>query len=98
MANAGRENIRETYESRFKAFANWCAARGRRPGPRTTEVDLVPYVSRLRREGIGHDTIRLSIATIVDMNTRLVSATPERLSLQIMAAFCDILSCTPRPT
>lgn len=26
---------------------------------------------------------------------RLVSGTPERLSLQVMAALCDILSCTP---
>ncbi|TQE33097.1 tyrosine-type recombinase/integrase [Streptomyces ipomoeae] len=70
LANSGRENTRETYESRFKAFANWCAARGRRPGPRTTEANLVSYVSHLRRQGIGHDTIRLSIAAIVDMNAR----------------------------
>ena len=26
---------------------------------------------------------------------RLVSGTPERLSLQVLAAFCDIFSCTP---
>ncbi|HEY4993966.1 MAG TPA: helix-turn-helix transcriptional regulator [Nakamurella sp.] len=26
---------------------------------------------------------------------RLVSGTPERMSLQVMAALCDILSCTP---
>ena len=26
---------------------------------------------------------------------RLVSGTPERLSLQVLAAFCDILDCTP---
>ncbi|MFD1145652.1 helix-turn-helix domain-containing protein [Saccharothrix hoggarensis] len=26
---------------------------------------------------------------------RLVSGTPERLSLQVLAAFCDILGCTP---
>ena len=26
---------------------------------------------------------------------RLVSGTPERLSLQVMAALCDILACTP---
>ncbi|MGH3438929.1 MAG: helix-turn-helix domain-containing protein [Sciscionella sp.] len=26
---------------------------------------------------------------------RLVSGTPERLSLQVMSAFCDVLGCTP---
>lgn len=26
---------------------------------------------------------------------RLVSGTPERLSLQVLSAFCDILDCTP---
>ena len=26
---------------------------------------------------------------------RLVFGTPERLSLQVLAAFCDILGCTP---
>jgi DNA-binding Xre family transcriptional regulator len=26
---------------------------------------------------------------------RLVSGNPERLSLQVLAAFCDILGCTP---
>ncbi|MEW1615217.1 MULTISPECIES: helix-turn-helix transcriptional regulator [unclassified Streptomyces] len=26
---------------------------------------------------------------------RLVSGTPERLSLQVLAAFCDILACSP---
>ncbi|WP_098894184.1 tyrosine-type recombinase/integrase [Streptomyces sp. t99] len=70
LANSGRENTRDTYDSRFKAFANWCVARGRTPGPRTTEANLVSYVSHLRREEIGHDTIRLSIAAIVDMNAR----------------------------
>lgn len=70
LANSGRENTRETYDSRFKAFANWCVARGRRPGPRTTEHNLVSYVSHLRREEVGHDTIRLSIAAICDMNAR----------------------------
>lgn len=42
----------------------------RRPRPRTTEVNLASHVSHLRREQIGHDTIRLSITTIVDMNAR----------------------------
>ncbi|MDP5315290.1 tyrosine-type recombinase/integrase [Streptomyces poriferorum] len=70
LANSGRQNTRTTYNSRFKAFASWCVARGRKPGPRTTEVNLASYVSHLRREQIGHDTIRLSIAAIVDMNAR----------------------------
>ncbi|WP_327370323.1 tyrosine-type recombinase/integrase [Streptomyces sp. NBC_01217] len=70
LANSGRQNTRTTYDSRFKAFASWCIARGRKPGPRTTEVNLVSYVSHLRREQIGHVTIRLSIAAIVDMNAR----------------------------
>ncbi|MFF5050109.1 hypothetical protein [[Kitasatospora] papulosa] len=68
LANSRRQNTRTTYDSRFKAFASWCVARGRTPGPRTTEVNLISYVSHLRREQIGHDTIRLSIAAIVDMN------------------------------
>jgi site-specific recombinase XerD len=70
LANSGRENTRDTYESRFKAFANWCASRGRRPGPRTTQENLVSYVSHLKRQGTRFDTIRLSIAAIVDMNAR----------------------------
>ncbi|MCA1219849.1 hypothetical protein [Streptomyces sp. 8L] len=70
LANSGRQNTRTTYGSRYKAFASWCVARGRKPGPHTTEVNLVSYVSHLRREQIGHDTIRLSIAAIVDMNAR----------------------------
>ncbi|MET9551058.1 hypothetical protein ABZY36_38100 [Streptomyces sp. NPDC006627] len=59
LANSGRENTRDTYNSRFKAFANWCIARGRDPGPRAKEPNLVSYVSHLRREQVGHDTIRL---------------------------------------
>ncbi|WP_282792921.1 tyrosine-type recombinase/integrase [Streptomyces sp. CC224B] len=70
LANSGRENTRQTYSDRFKAFANWCVDRGRTPGPRTSEHNLVSYVSYLRRKDIGHDTIRLSIAAIVDMNAR----------------------------
>ncbi|MFF9010933.1 hypothetical protein ACF087_34810 [Streptomyces goshikiensis] len=70
LANAGRENTRETYSSRFKAFANWCAAHGRKPGPPTTEANLVSYVSHLRRAEVGFDTIRLTIAAVVDMNAR----------------------------
>jgi DNA-binding Xre family transcriptional regulator len=48
-----------------------------------TATDLVPL---LRDRGID-----LSASQV----HRLVSGTPERLSLQVLAALCDILSCTP---
>lgn len=48
-----------------------------------TATELVPL---LRERGIA-----LSASQV----HRLVSGTPERLSLQVMAALCDILSCTP---
>ena len=40
----------------------------------------------LRERGIG-----LSASQV----HRLVSGTPERLSLQVLSGLCDILSCTP---
>jgi DNA-binding Xre family transcriptional regulator len=48
-----------------------------------TVTELVPL---LRERGID-----LSASQI----HRLVSGTPERLSLQVLSALCDILSCTP---
>ncbi|MET7304911.1 helix-turn-helix transcriptional regulator [Embleya sp. NPDC005575] len=48
-----------------------------------TATELVPL---LRDRGI-----ELSASQV----HRLVSGTPERLSLQVMAALCDILGCTP---
>ncbi len=48
-----------------------------------TATALVPL---LRERGIN-----LSASQV----HRLVSGTPERMSLQVMAALCDILSCTP---
>ncbi|MGJ6968630.1 helix-turn-helix domain-containing protein [Streptosporangium sp. G11] len=48
-----------------------------------TATELVPL---LRERGID-----LSASQV----HRLVSGTPERLSLQVMSALCDILSCTP---
>jgi DNA-binding Xre family transcriptional regulator len=48
-----------------------------------TATDLVPL---LRERGID-----LSASQV----HRLVSGIPERLSLQVLAALCDILSCTP---
>lgn len=47
-----------------------------------TTTELVPL---LRDRGI-----ELSASQV----HRLVSGTPERLSLQVLAAFCDIFSCT----
>jgi DNA-binding Xre family transcriptional regulator len=48
-----------------------------------TATELIPL---LRERGI-----ELSASQV----HRLVSGTPERLSLQVLAAFCDILDCTP---
>jgi DNA-binding Xre family transcriptional regulator len=48
-----------------------------------TATDLMPL---LRDRGID-----LSASQV----HRLVSNTPERLSLQVLSAFCDILGCTP---
>jgi len=48
-----------------------------------TATELVPL---LRDRGID-----LSASQV----HRLVSGTPERLSLQVLSALCDILSCTP---
>ncbi|MBT2225169.1 helix-turn-helix transcriptional regulator [Nonomuraea sp. NEAU-A123] len=48
-----------------------------------TATELMPL---LRERGID-----LSASQV----HRLVSGTPERLSLQVMSALCDILSCTP---
>lgn len=48
-----------------------------------TTTELVPL---LRERGI-----ELSASQV----HRLVSGAPERLSLQVLAAFCDIFSCTP---
>ncbi|WTX00984.1 helix-turn-helix transcriptional regulator (plasmid) [Streptomycetaceae bacterium NBC_01309] len=48
-----------------------------------TATELVPL---LRDRGID-----LSASQV----HRLVSGTPERLSLQVLSAFCDIFGCTP---
>jgi DNA-binding Xre family transcriptional regulator len=48
-----------------------------------TATELVPL---LKERGID-----LSASQV----HRLVSGTPERLSLQVLSAFCDILGCTP---
>jgi DNA-binding Xre family transcriptional regulator len=48
-----------------------------------TATELVPL---LRERGVD-----LSASQV----HRLVSGTPERLSLHVLAAFCDIFECTP---
>lgn len=48
-----------------------------------TATELVPL---LRERGV-----ELSASQV----HRLVSGTPERLSLHVLAAFCDIFECTP---
>lgn len=68
LANSGRENTRQTYQDRWKAFANWCAAAGRTPGPPTSEANLISYISHLKRRDINPGTLRLSIAAIRHMN------------------------------
>lgn len=70
LANSGRENTRQTYEDRWKAFAKWCAASGRTPGPPTTAKNLTSYISYLRRRGTQPGTLRLAIAAIRHMNAR----------------------------
>lgn len=70
LAASGRQNTRRTYADRWKAFANWCAAGGRTPGPPTSEANLVSYISHLKRRDITPGTLRLSIAAIRHMNAR----------------------------
>lgn len=70
LANSGRDNTRRTYEERWRAFANWCAANGRAPGPPTTETNLTSYISYLRRRDTQPGIMRLAIAAIRHMNAR----------------------------
>jgi len=70
LANTGRENTRETYKGRWKAFATWCADNGRTPGPPTTAVNMTSYISYLRRAQAPPGTLRLTIAAIRHMNAR----------------------------
>lgn len=70
LANSGRENTRQTYEDRWKAFARWCASGGRVPGPPTSDQNLTSYISHLRRRDVQPGVLRLSIAAIRHMNAR----------------------------
>lgn len=65
----------------------------------------VGYVWRLREVMAQHqiftatELVPLLHERGIDLSAsqvhRLVSGTPERLSLQVLSAFCDILGCTP---
>ncbi|MFJ1536369.1 tyrosine-type recombinase/integrase [Streptomyces mirabilis] len=70
LANSGRENTRQTYEDQWKAFARWCAANSRTPGPPTTSKNLASYVSHLRRKEAPPGTLRLAITAVRHMNAR----------------------------
>ena len=70
LANSGRENTRQTYEDRWKAFAVWCASAGRIPGPPTTSKNLASYISHLRRKDAPPGTLRLAISAVRHMNAR----------------------------
>ncbi|GGS96971.1 tyrosine-type recombinase/integrase [Streptomyces violaceus] len=70
LANSGRENTRQTYEDQWKAFARWCAANGRIPGPPTTSKNLASYISHLRRKDAPPGTLRLAITSVRHMNAR----------------------------
>ena len=83
MANVGNSPPATTglLTCSFAGFGRSQTWGGGRVGLYATE--LVPL---LRERGID-----LSASQV----HRLVSGTPERLSLQVLAALCDILSCTP---
>ncbi|RSN55593.1 hypothetical protein DMH12_15350 [Streptomyces sp. WAC 04229] len=70
LANSGRENTRQTYRDQWKAFARWCAANSRIPGPPTTSTNLTSYVSHLRRKDTPPGTLRLAITSVRHMNAR----------------------------
>lgn len=70
LANSGRANTRQTYEDQWKAFAKWCAANGRIPGPPTTSKNLASYTSHLRRLDTPPGTLRLAISAVRHMNAR----------------------------
>ncbi|MFD4397286.1 hypothetical protein [Kitasatospora sp. NPDC058478] len=76
LADARPERTKKTYKEQWLYFARWCAANGRRPGPRTSEATMVSYLSHLRRHGGRTKTgapvssLRLAMAAIRDRNAR----------------------------
>ncbi|MFG2918109.1 hypothetical protein ACGF0D_35145 [Kitasatospora sp. NPDC048298] len=76
LASARPARTSQTYAEQWRYFARWCADNGRHPGPRTSEANMVSYVSHLRRRG-GRDgtgapvsSLRLAMAAIRDANAR----------------------------
>ncbi|MFI8085893.1 hypothetical protein ACIF6L_34525 [Kitasatospora sp. NPDC086009] len=74
LADSRPERTSTTYNEQWRYFERWCAAEGRRPGPRTEETTMVSYISHLRRHG-GRDrtgapvsSLRLAMAAIRDRN------------------------------
>ncbi|MFJ2780207.1 hypothetical protein [Kitasatospora sp. NPDC087315] len=74
LEGARPERTKRTYDEQWLYFERWCAAEGRRPGPRTAETTMVSYISHLRRHG-GRDrtgapvsSLRLAMAAIRDRN------------------------------
>ena len=75
------------------------------PGREASMKRKVGYAWRLREVMAGHrvftatELVPLLRERGIDLSAsqvhRLVSGTPERLSLQVLSALCDIFSCTP---
>ncbi|NJA56732.1 tyrosine-type recombinase/integrase [Streptomyces sp. NEAU-H3] len=70
LANSGRVNTRDTYQSQWDGFARWCADNGRDPRVPTREANLTSYISHLRRKNAPPGSLRLAIAAIAHMNAR----------------------------
>ncbi|MDH6229136.1 tyrosine-type recombinase/integrase [Streptomyces sp. MJP52] len=70
LASTGRPNTRETYRTRWKMFAQWCAENGRHPGPPTTSKNLASYIAHLRRQDAPPGTLRMAIAAVRSWNAR----------------------------
>uniref|UniRef100_UPI002F913965 hypothetical protein n=1 Tax=Kitasatospora sp. NBC_01519 TaxID=2903576 RepID=UPI002F913965 len=45
LASARPARTSQTYAEQWRYFARWCADNGRHPGPRTSEANMVSYVS-----------------------------------------------------
>ncbi|MFE5585975.1 hypothetical protein [Kitasatospora sp. NPDC056531] len=79
LASARPARTSQTYAEQWRYFARWCADNSRHPGPRTSEANMVSYISHLRRrdgrdgrDGTGApvSSLRLAMAAIRDANAR----------------------------
>jgi hypothetical protein len=76
LGKARPKRTSDTYDEQWTYFERWCAANGRDPGPRTTEANMVSYISHLARHGGRHgdgaavSSLRLAMAAIRDANAR----------------------------